>query len=119
MSGALGQKIHGTEDDVVDWFNKRNREASVLRSRLEHAGREYWNNATRAGTKVVARTTQELQALGTQVLNAREQGPVQSSSGPISQSGTVTPRPRATAEGWGGGVKSGLRCCLAARDLYR
>jgi hypothetical protein len=53
---------------LVDRFQQTAAQIEEKRRELEAAGREEWNRATREGRNVVARTTQELRALGAEVV---------------------------------------------------
>jgi hypothetical protein len=53
---------------IVDKFRQTTAEIDEGRRALEAAGSEAWNRSTRAGGNVLARTTQELRALGARVL---------------------------------------------------
>ena len=73
MAGALGDRFRDVEDEKDRWFRERNEQAGRPRQDLENAGREAWNAATRAGVDLVARTPQELHALGSRALGAMKQ----------------------------------------------
>jgi hypothetical protein len=75
MAGAFGDRLRQLEDEKDRWFRDRNAQASRLQQDLENAGREAWNTATRAGVDLVARTPQELRALGARVLDGQHQAP--------------------------------------------
>lgn len=76
MGGAFGDRLRQFEDDSEAWLRERAAQASQSLQDLEHAGREAWNTATRAGIGVAARTPQELRALGARVLDDRRQAAV-------------------------------------------
>jgi hypothetical protein len=75
MAGAFGDRLRQLEDEKDRWFRDRSAQASRLQQDLENAGREAWNAATRAGVNLVARTPQELRALGSRVLDGQHQAP--------------------------------------------
>lgn len=70
MAGTLRDRLRDVEDEKDRWFRERNEQVGRLRQDVEDAGREAWNDATRAGVNLVARTPQELHALGSRVLSA-------------------------------------------------
>lgn len=77
MAKSKVQNVRKIGDDVTEWFQERNKQVGILKSELEHAGREFWNAGTRAGIDVVARTPQELQALGARIRESVERGAIQ------------------------------------------
>jgi hypothetical protein len=71
MAGTLRDRLREIEEEKNRWFRDRSAQAARLKLDLENAGREAWSAATRAGVGLQARTTQELQALGERVIDAR------------------------------------------------
>ena len=71
MAGAFGDRMRQFEDEKDRWFRERSAQASRLGQDIENAGREAWNAATRTGIGLVARTPQELRALGARVLDGQ------------------------------------------------
>jgi hypothetical protein len=72
--------------DVTDRFLLSSAELDELRRDAEAVGREAWNNATRTGHNVGARTQKELQHLGARVMDAQQRAP--------QSGGHVVPTPR-------------------------
>ena len=68
MGRSLNDRLRQFEADKDRWLQERTAQASLLERDLENAGRQAWNDATRAGVNLVARTPQELRALGAEVL---------------------------------------------------
>lgn len=103
MAGTLRERLNDTEDERERWFRERNEQVGRLKHDVEAAGRETWNAATRAGVNLVARTPQELHALGSRVVDAakrvgatteqvRRAEPL-SGRGPVASSRPVAVRP--------------------------
>lgn len=72
MGRSLNDRLRQFEADRDLWLQQRTAQASQLERDLENAGRQAWNEATRAGVNLVARTPQELRALGAQVLRGQQ-----------------------------------------------
>lgn len=68
MGRSLDDRLRQFEADKDLWLKERAAQASHLERDLENAGRQAWSEATRAGVNLMARTPQELRALGAQVL---------------------------------------------------
>lgn len=72
MGRSLDDRLRQFEADKDRWLQERTAQASQLERDLENAGRQAWNAATRAGVNLVARTPQELRALGADVLRGQQ-----------------------------------------------
>lgn len=86
MGRSLNDRLRQFEADKDRWFQERTAQASQLERDLENAGRQAWNDATRAGVNLVARTPQELRALGAEVLRGQQSPSTAGSpaNGPVS-----------------------------------
>src|SRR3546814_881643 len=70
MTETLRDRVRDLENERDRWFRERNKQVGRLKQEVEVAGREAWHAATRSGVNLLARTPQELQALGSRVLDA-------------------------------------------------
>jgi hypothetical protein len=56
MGRSLSDRLRQLEADKDQWLQERRAQASHLERDLENAGRQAWNDATRAGVNLIART---------------------------------------------------------------
>lgn len=75
MFRGFNGRLREAEDDVSQWFQRRTEDIEHAREKAAERGRALWNDATRTGARVVARTQKEIEALGAsqEELQQREQ----------------------------------------------
>jgi hypothetical protein len=98
MAGTLRDHLREIEEEKDRWFRERAAQAARLKRDLEVAGGEVWNAATRAGVDIQARTSQELQALGERVIEARNRA-ARGSRPSASSPGGAQPRAKPPVAG--------------------
>ncbi len=94
MAGAQRDSLRDDMDENVRWYREQTRERTrLLKEELERAGRDAWNSATLTGANVVARTPQELRALGAKVLDATRRATETSTKGAGASNVATRPVP--------------------------